>query len=150
MFACFAFFRSAQGEEAKTQFIERVRIDITADENFEREASSYLKREFRSLHDVEETSNKPDLRIRILAMSIKSIDGHSHGFAFSIVVSRPLDQEYLNDMLSSALDAKHLKFLDSITKDTEVILGEFSRTGGPTELEVMCKKIVADIDAQSR
>jgi hypothetical protein len=125
----------------------RVQIDVTASEAIKNEVSSYLKREFRALGDVEQVDKKPYLRIRIMAMSLSSVTGHNAGFALSVLVTRPVDVEWLNNYYSTTLNANQLELLNALIKNSEGVFDTLLRIGGSNDLQQMCKKLVADIDA---
>jgi hypothetical protein len=140
---------SVSSQQRPNPFKERVQIEIKADEALESELSSYLKRGFRSLGDVEQVESKPNLYIHIVAMTVKSRGNTPLGFSLSVLITRPLDPDLAKDVLSnSGIDQKYLTFITGFMKGGEVPLSHLLRTGGRDELETMCKKLVADIDTE--
>ena len=127
------------------KFTARVQITVSGSDDIKREVSSYLKREFRSLGDVEETETKPYYRIRVVASSTQLEGGHTAGFVLSVLITR---QFYIDDYTPPLkLDAKGSDFLKNITKNHEEFLTLLVRMGGSKDLQKLCKEVVAEIDS---
>lgn len=130
----------------RPKFSAKVQIDVSADKEIENQVYSFVSREFRSLSDVTIVNKKPEYILNIIAMQVKATDGHITGFAISSVVEKPL---YSEELLNWKRNKEDLDldeyFANSFTVNCSPKNHQLS-IGGSTDLQNMCKKIIADFD----
>jgi hypothetical protein len=128
-----------------SHFSARVRVTVTADESIKGMVSSYLNRELRSLGDVELVDDNPEYEIRFLAVETKSLSGQKTGVAFSVITSEYFD----NQSISFTFQPKYKEMGLRATAGLEHNLDHRMEMGSTSELEKICKEIVADLDAKT-
>jgi hypothetical protein len=90
--------------------------------------------------------SEPGFIVRVFEMTMMSVDKRPVIVILSVVVSEPIDQDFLRVVFAKALDEKNLNDLARVTKDSEVFRGQLWRTGGIKDLDAMSKAIVTEVD----
>ena len=121
-----------------------VSVSVTADDSIKGDIEGYVKRELRSLGDIDLYDTKPDYEIRLIAIKPGS------AVAVSTLVLQKYDlTDYLNNVLSSkGIDEKTKKDLSFLAKKESV--EQYSLNSDSIfNLSEICKSIVASIDAET-
>jgi hypothetical protein len=119
----------------------KVDLSLTAVESISTKISSYIKRELRSLNDVEIDEENPSWVISIVAQPIK-VGQNSVGVAISTVIIESFESYGLNDFVIYELR----DHFDSVTSKFYILKNQYIQTGGEEHLKRMCEGIVADFD----
>lgn len=120
----------------------RVAVEITAkDDNVKSLIESYIKRELRSLGDVEVVKKDPHLRIEMVCIKHKSKDGDHLGYAFATAFTRKHStEEWLKTDISEGLKA--------LLTPVYVLENLYLKVGGRESIKSSCQEIVADLDTE--
>lgn len=137
----FALSCVAAGQEKP---VFRLEVNVTAEDSFKGELTSYINQNLRSLGDVVVTAAEPHVRISIMAIK-NAIPGYGDSYAFSIVVSKPIPAPF-KTLLLSGYSGREREARLILLKDQESITNHFIRIG--SDLSRMSKQIVGDIDSQ--
>ncbi|HEV8543238.1 MAG TPA: hypothetical protein VGR78_12655 [Verrucomicrobiae bacterium] len=90
----------------------RVKVDGKAPDDVKPQIQSYIKRELRSLKDVEISDEKPQYEIRVEAMEISTKTAgrtNLNGYAFSALLLSPLQQfSSLTESAKNSCDEDYL------------------------------------------
>lgn len=122
-----------------------VKLGVSAKESIKDQIDSYIRRELRSLSDIDLYSPKPDFEISIIAIE------PGNAVAISVVVERIYD-------FSSILDQQLSKTnISPSSKELVLVLGgkqqeqtqHFLQSDSRTNLDSLCKAIVASIDSET-
>ena len=135
-------------QESQPKFTCRISLDITAEDKIKGEISSYISRELRSLGDVVITNTEPDLKVEIVALEVNS-GNSSVGYAFSVLVSKPLDSFALDLIASGPSSNEDKQLLRGAYIDYRKPVSHFVQTGPYSNLALTCKKIVTTIDSDA-
>src|SRR5262249_34365131 len=122
-----------------------VQIQVEGDDNIKNELSSYLKREFRGLHDVDIVESKPALMVHAFAMTQMSADKRPWIVVVSVAISRPIDHDWFRTLLPT-VNEKQLNDLDRYTKDSVIPAGQLLHIGEIKDVDAISKAIVTEVD----
>lgn len=122
-----------------------VNVSVTADDSIKSNVESYIKRELRALNDIDLYTSKPDYEIRLIAIN------PSNAVAISVIVIHKYDfTEYLNNSLSSkTVGAKTKEEFIKTFAVQESVVQYFLRSDSASNLEQLCKSIVASVDTDT-
>ena len=111
-------------------------------------AQSYIKRELRSLGDVEvvEFANS-DWQIDITVLKARSMSGVHQGYCMGVIYTRRYEvPDYILDsMLKPSVSAERRKLW---FRPVEELVGGTLLVGGMDNLKSMCESAVADFDTK--
>ena len=126
------------------KFSARVQVIVDTDGQLGDDIKSYLNRALRSLGDVIITDNKPDYRVKIVALEEQAGDGTKLGYALSVLITMPLDPLGLKFATAIIVGSKNekdsLNLQKSIEKQVEgyeLVLGHAVRSGGSDSLRML-------------
>lgn len=132
----------SQAEEIE-KYSARVQVEVHAGEQTSTIAS-YLKRELRSLGDVEIVENNSEWLIRIRAEELLYENGVKAGaIAVSTVIVRPFD----NRSFSRFLQPKYKDVGSYFTSGLVSFYGQKLMLGPTSNLQEVCRNIIADFDS---
>lgn len=122
-----------------------VSIDVSADSSIKSDIESYIKRELRSLNDIDLYDPKPNFEIQIVAIKPGS------AIAISVVVLRKFDWTgYINSKLESkSIDVKTKEDLVKTLANEESVTQHFLFSDSAYNLSELCKTIVARVDTNT-
>ena len=127
---------AAEPEIPKPKF--HVKIIVGGNESIKKLVASYIKRELRSLQDVEIVNSQEERELKILAMEILTKGLHDPGIIMSVII----------------LDKMHAYYKKRRHKMNPGEFYFYSYTDNwlqvstMKDLEKLCAKIVADFDAE--
>ena len=120
----------------------RVAVEITTkDESIKSLIESYIKRELRSLGDVEVVKKDPHLKIEMVCIKHKSKDGNHLGYAFATAFTR---KHSTVDWLRTDISEDLKVFLTPVY----VLENLYLKVGGRESIKSSCQEIVADLDTE--
>jgi hypothetical protein len=128
------------------KFSTKVMLTVTAPEDIKSEIQSYIGRELRALADVTIVEEKPSWSISIIVVPTITTAGRKLGFAFSTLITQPLHTEYLDKF--AVCDEKSKANLRPSFTVAEIIQNFNLQTAGSHELQVICKRIIAEFDSK--
>lgn len=124
----------------------RIQLDVSAPETIKGEVTSYLSREIRRIGDVELVDTDPFLKISVLALVNSSRANGPIGYTLVFLVEKPVRYRQFRSSLAKSLDPTTLAVADFAFDNTTSVLSHFVQVGGVEDLEMLCKKSVAEID----
>ena len=141
--------------KAKPKF----RVEVLAnDDELNSQAASYIKRELRSLGDVEIVYKGADWQLRVLAMENKLKNGRKTGYTVSVVVTRRFGNRYATRVDKVIKEAGASGAVDEFTISviSLAILANISYeyeqnyllVGDHDSLDKICKKAVTNFDIE--
>ena len=147
-FFVFTFASSVFAQTDLPKFFANVKVEVTAQPTALREqVESYLKRELRSLPDVNVVSEDQHWLLSIIVLQTEDLTG-VRGYNFSIVVLQPSPSALLTTLLlaNGKISAETSKSLLDWTTGLVRFLDHRIYTGDQNSLRSRCEKIVADFD----
>lgn len=139
LFLCITVFPLHSLAQADKHMI-RVAVDISADDVVKSDFTSGINSGLRRLGGVVVTSDDETLRVYVVAMQNSLADGQRVGYIASIVVvKRPFSAASRKALIKDQL--LYELFGDGVTVVHHALLG------GPTDIQDLCKRIVANVDA---
>lgn len=126
------------------RYSAKVKVDISASDNINGVVSSYLKRELRSLTDVEIVENNPEWIINILVVELETVGGHKNGVAISTVITSQLRSQSLSELFQPKYSDLGLRLTSGLKK----VGSHWLNIGSSNDLQNLCKEIVADFDTK--
>jgi hypothetical protein len=119
-----------------------VKVTVSGDEGVKSSVSSYLKRELRSLLDVDIVDDRYVLELSVIAMGIELAGFYKSGIAVSTVILTPFDA-----CPSAGAQAPKLKQGSRLaTSQTFLYPEQWLNIVSPNDLEKLCKDIVVKFD----
>ena len=129
----------------KSAFSEfKVNLLLTVDEDISSKISSFIKREFSSLSDVEIDETDPTWEIRIIAHKTRDTWKRVMGVVFSVVVVRVFDDDSL---LEHVIPDRRLLVRIKILNLKKIFKNQSVYMGTEDDLKRICEDIVADFDS---
>jgi len=146
---------------ALSQDIIKVKLDINVEQSIQSETISYLSRELRSIKDVTIVEKGADWCLQVVARELYTVGGRKVGIVFSVNALRLFESDqilgifkalalYDERVVVRELNAKQAELLYSIASTPVPLCKVFSHTvlsGGSEDLQSLCRRIVADFDA---
>jgi len=125
------------------KFSARVKVYVWGNDNIQDTVSSYIKRELRSLNDVELVDSDSEWEINVGTAVLDNVNGYNLGVLFSTLIIHHFD----NWMLSYMLQPKYKDEGMGITSNLSYSgLSHEMKWGSMDNLQEKCKKIVTDFD----
>lgn len=153
LFAALAFLFGSSDRcvIAEENGIPKTKIAVTtsAKESVKGEFESYIKREFRSLKDVEIVDSEADFTISFVILETQTKGGGTTGYAISQVLSHPFPRSVFHLMFKDKLSPKDFEWIKKATEAAKFVDGHSLRTCGPDELKSVCEKLVAEFDTNT-
>jgi hypothetical protein len=129
-----------------------VGINVGGDEDSKGMITSYIKREFRKISDVEITDNNPEIYILVVAVSTTTKSGIPTGYALSFTVLNRTDNQFTSNVIdASSIEPYMRKVLESSLARplSGLIVNQLIQVTDTTSLEDACSKVVAKIDGEN-
>lgn len=132
---------------------QRVKVNVTAHEDISGRIESYIKRELRSLQDVEVVQDNPTYEIFIIASEHVTESGHKMGgISFSILILSPIHVSSLLNTLKNLniIYPRQIKLLEKWfgTPQPYKLHDFFGLIGSAEDLKGLCEQIVARFDSK--
>lgn len=137
----------SRAQQSRRMF--RVSVDITADEVIKAQIISGVNGGLRRLGDVVMTDDDVTLHISLVVAQAAVIEGHTMGYAVSIVVTKSeLDQGSIRSIVKvAAKDEASARMLNEMFGSGVTLIYHSVLTGG-SNLDELCKRVVAELDAR--
>lgn len=137
-------------QKVSQQLAFRVGVSVSSsDASTKALVQSYIKRELRSLGDVEvvEFANS-DWQIDITVLKARSMSGVHQGYCMGVIYTRRYEvPDYILDsMLKPSVSAERRKLW---FRPVEELVGGTLLVGGMDNLKSMCESAVADFDTKA-
>lgn len=132
------------------KFSVKVAVSVTADGELRENVESYLKRELRTLGDVQIVETNFEFRIFVIAIT-NDLGGRDSGFALGVTVARPMSllKEEARWLTHEKLGSEDLKSLEKLF-DAELIYdGGSIHVCGRNALRKSCESIITSFDAKT-
>ncbi len=122
---------------------------VTDDDEVDLDAASYIKRELRSLGDVEIVYEGAEWKLQVLANEDKTKSGRKIGYSIAVAFTRRIRDSYPNVFDYNEL--RKLLSTDVVFDFVEISVSyEFQSLylggGGTAELDLICKNLVTTFD----
>lgn len=144
--------RTVNGQSLPKRARAEVRLALTAPDDMENAARSYISRELRLLPDVQVVSDDANWVLEVLMMNSDLVDGQRVGVIASVVVYKPFDGKFLAQLTAASLslnkeDKQDLRErIVLLTSGNVVIKNHMVYSYSDEALRSLCEKIVADFD----
>ena len=135
---------------------EKVAIIVLAEEDIRPEIESYLKRELRSLGDVELVEKEEDWYIEIIVVKNVLTDMREVGLTFSIMILSPFRTwmfepdriyEYTLGVVPFVLSEKESSAIKTLTENLYSYRNHWVTTTGRDSTKDTCQEIIARFDS---
>ena len=110
----------------------------TAEEDISSTINSFLRREFRSLNDVEIDEAEPFWELLIVAQKVWA-GGAAVGVAFSIVIVEP----FWSEELLLYVRPENKTYVEGRTSGLRILKNQYVQVGGEEHIKRICEEIVA-------
>ena len=128
---------------AQDKFEARVDFVLDVPESIENPFRRCIVQELKSLGDVTLTDRNPQYRITVMALPNKTRE-EIIGFTFSVLVTRPFDENLLKPLLMSRnIGENEKRMLYVVGANYEKIEKASLLTSSPDELGSICRQIVS-------
>lgn len=128
-----------------------VQVTVSSEDSINGLVSSYVKRELRSLRDVEIVYSNPGWELRIIAMETSTISGRKTGVVISTAIMKKFRNQILLDIMNTVISKEEFEKIKEIvsvlTSDLHDYRGSTLRVGSTDDLRTICNEIVADFDS---
>jgi hypothetical protein len=138
---CYSRLTGAQ--EANTEkWHGTVSVDISASATDKSPISSFIRRELRSLSDVDITDSRPDYIIEVVAIEDQTKTGAHFGYTLSTVV---LETFPTNSLAFFQIgNTNTLTALEKVCANYSIVCAHFVVTG--SDMRELCSRVVAQCD----
>ncbi len=129
------------------KFSARVHVKVSAPEPIKNAVMTLIDKELQALGDVVASEQNPNYRLTIMAIPNRTRE-ENFGFTFSVLITRPLDVNFLAPLLrSDKLEEKERGLLIYLSNKYEMIEKQSMLTSSNENIPQTCHEIVRGFDA---
>jgi hypothetical protein len=131
------------------QIKTKIAVNVSASDSVKSEFESFVKRELRSLKDVEIVESDQDHTLAFVVLETKTSAGLTTGYAVSHVLTHRFSREVIPLMFGKKLSKEDLNWLGQATESAVFLDDHKLLTCGPDKLRSIAEKLVAQYDSDT-
>lgn len=142
---CCSVAFSAPGAEAAPF---RVQVRVDGDQGLRSQVTGCLTRSLGAISDILVTDDRPDYKLRIIAMAVVTQSKKNLGLSFSVLITSPYTSR-VEGLAQAYVPEESRPQLRTVLSGAEEIVSHWIQTGATAEIPKICQSIVSSFDHET-
>jgi hypothetical protein len=126
----------------------RVQVRVDGDQGLRSQVTGCLTRSLGEINDVLVTDDRPDYKLRIIAMAVVTQSRKSVGLSISVLITSPYAGR-VESLAEAYVPEESRPQVRTILSGAEEIVSHWIQTGAPAEIPKICQSIVSSFDHET-
>jgi hypothetical protein len=126
----------------------RVQVRVDGDQGLRSQVTSCLTRSLGEISDILVTDDRPDYKLRIIAMAVVTQSKKNLGLSFSVLITSPYAGR-VEGLAQAYVPEESRPQVRTILSGAEEIVSHWIQTGATAEIPKICQSIVSSFDHET-
>ena len=126
----------------------RVQVRVDGDQGLRSQVTGCLTRALGEIPDVLVTDDRPDYKLRIIAMAVVTQSKKNLGLSFSVLITSPYTGR-VEGLAQTYVPEESRPQVRTILSGAEEIVSHWIQTGATAEIPKICQSIVSSFDHET-